>query len=63
MDLFVIASQKESARALRGRRVLRGLNVPKDVVVRTRAEVERARRVHASLESEILDRGVVLYRG
>ena len=66
VDLFVIvpeSTEPARVRALRARRALRGLNVPKDVMVRTRAEVERARRVHASLESEVLDRGVVLYRG
>jgi len=35
--------------------------VPTDILVKTRAEVNRFRSVHASLESEILERGKVLY--
>jgi hypothetical protein len=38
------------------------LKVPKDVLVKTRSEVERYRRVRASLESEILEHGEVLYK-
>jgi hypothetical protein len=40
---------------------LSGLNVPKDVLVKTRAEVERYRHVHASLTGQILEEGRVLY--
>jgi len=64
LDLFVILSQSaESAieRAQRAHGCLAGLGVPKDVLVRTRAEVERRREVYASLECEVLERGKVLY--
>ena len=40
---------------------MRGLKVPKDVLVKTCAEVERYCHVPASLEHEILERGEVLY--
>ena len=64
VDLLVIVPQsddKPTRRAVRAYRSLRGLMVPADILVKTRSEVERFRRVHASLESEILERGKVLY--
>jgi predicted nucleotidyltransferase len=66
VDLFVIVPESDQPpheRAIRARHALRGLNVPKDVIVRTVAEVDRARRVRASLESEILERGIVVHDG
>jgi DNA polymerase sigma len=64
VDLLVIVPHSDispTQRAICAHRCLRGLNVPKDVLVKTRAEVERFRYVHASLECEILERGRVLY--
>ena len=64
VDLLVIVSQSDEKpieRAVRAHRCLSSLNVPKDILVKTRAEVERFRRVYASLECEILERGKVLY--
>ena len=64
LDLLVILSHSElspARRAMRAHRCLQGLNVPKDVLVRTRAEVERFRHVRASLERQIFERGTVLY--
>jgi len=64
LDLLVIVSQSElspAQRAMRAHRRLQGLNVPKDILVRTRAEVERLRDVQASLEHQIFARGTVLY--
>ena len=55
VDLLVIVGQSQEKpidRAMRGHRCLGGLNIPKDVLVKTRAEVERFRHVH---------RGKVLY--
>ncbi|MBI3797472.1 MAG: nucleotidyltransferase domain-containing protein [Deltaproteobacteria bacterium] len=66
VDLLVIVSQSDEKpiqRAIRAYRCLSGLNVPKDILVKTRAEVERFRHVHASLECQILERGKVLYGG
>jgi uncharacterized protein len=50
-------TQRATAAYLR----LTGIPAPIDVIVKTRAEVERFRRVHASLVAEILERGKVLY--
>jgi len=64
LDLLVIVSQSELSpvrRAMQAHRCLHGLNVPKDILVRTRAEVERFRHVRASLECQIFERGTVLY--
>jgi len=40
---------------------LSGLGVSKDILVRTRAQMERMRPVYASLEAEVLERGILLY--
>jgi predicted nucleotidyltransferase len=64
LDLLVIISASDRSpaqRAARAYRCLQGLNVPKDILVRTRAEVERYRHVPASLEHRILESGKVLY--
>jgi len=64
LDLLVILPQvQESPLRLefRARRCLRGLGVPKDVLVRTQAQMEQLGRVPGSLEAQILDRGKVLY--
>jgi len=64
VDLLVIVSQsdmKPVQRAVRAHRCLRGIHVPVDVLVKTRAEVDEYRDVYASLECEILERGKVLY--
>jgi len=64
VDLLVIvphSDDKPTQRAMRAYRSLRGLMVPTDILVKTRAEIERFRHVYASLESEILERGKVLY--
>ena len=64
MDLLVIvprSDEKLARRAARAYRCLRGLTVPTDILVKTRSEVERYLSVHASLESEVLERGRILY--
>ncbi|HEV2720853.1 MAG TPA: hypothetical protein VG323_12600 [Thermoanaerobaculia bacterium] len=48
-------------RSMLAHRALRGLGVAKDVLVKTRGEIERYRSVPASLEAEILERGRRLY--
>ncbi len=63
LDLLVIISQSDlspARRAMHAHRCLQGLNVPKDILVRTR-KVERFRHVRASLEYQIFDKGTVLY--
>ncbi|MGH7453490.1 MAG: nucleotidyltransferase domain-containing protein [Nitrosopumilaceae archaeon] len=64
LDLLVIvpeSNEPPTKRATRAHRSLIGVMVPMDILVRTRAEVERHSRVYASLISEILERGRVLY--
>lgn len=64
VDLLVIVShsdEKPAQRAMRGHRCLRGLLVPTDILVKTRADVERYRHVRASLERKMLEDGRVLY--
>ena len=64
VDLLVIVSESDqhpTERAVRAHRCLGGMGVSKDILVKTRAEVEKYRHVYASLECEILERGKVLY--
>lgn len=63
-DLLVIVSesnQSPTERAARAYRCLRGIMIPLDILVKTRAEVERFRNVRASLVKRILEEGKVLY--
>lgn len=64
VDLLVVVSESEEApirRSQRAHRCLRGLRLPKDVLVETRREVDRARTIKSSLENAILARGRLLY--
>src|SRR5688572_12071587 len=64
IDIYVIVADSDlspSARATEAHRALRGVPAPVDVMVKTRAESERFRRVPASLDKEIWERGRVLY--
>jgi predicted nucleotidyltransferase len=64
VDLLLILSPGAESVAdleLRARRCLRGLGIAKDILVRTRDQIERLRDVRASLEAEVLSRGRVLY--
>jgi predicted nucleotidyltransferase len=64
IDLLVIVAESDehpARRARRAYRCLKGVGVPVDVLVKTRAEVDRFRGVKASLEYKILEQGKVLY--
>lgn len=64
VDLYVIVPESDltpTQRATRAYRSLRGVRVPLDILVKTRAEADRMRRVHASLDCEVMERGRVLY--
>jgi predicted nucleotidyltransferase len=66
IDLMVIVSQSdlsEYERSVLAHRCLSGLDIAKDVVVRTRAEFDFFREVRASLEYKIAHQGKVLYDG
>ena len=63
-DLLIIVSEAReppTRRATRGYRCLRGVSAPTDLIVTTRAEFDRYRRVPATLEAQIHERGKVLY--
>lgn len=64
VDLCVILRESEEdpiARAQRGHCSLIGLPMPKDVLVRTRAEVRDAQRVRSSIVNSIISKGRLLY--
>lgn len=64
IDLLVIVPESDETphqRAVRVYRALRDVGEPKDVLVRTRAEAEKYRRVYASLACQIFEQGIVLY--
>ncbi|MBI2959022.1 MAG: nucleotidyltransferase domain-containing protein [Betaproteobacteria bacterium] len=64
VDLLVVVRESTEPpvrRAQRAHRCLRGLGIAKDILVKTRAELERFRHVPSSLEAEILERGRLIY--
>ncbi len=64
LDLMVVVGESDEAptrRAQRAHQCLQGLEIAKDVIVKTRAEVERYRNVRSSLVAEILERGRLLH--
>ncbi len=64
IDLVLVMPENGPSRAeidLRARASLRDLGIPKDILIRTNAQLERYGRVAGSLERQILDRGVLLY--
>lgn len=64
VDLFVVVPESDETpifRSQRAHRCLRGLRMPKDVLVETRREVDRVKESKTSLENTILSRGRRLY--
>src|SRR2546425_11424120 len=64
VDLLVVVPHSDETpirRSQRAHRCLRGLRMPKDVLVETRREVDRGKAVATSLENEILRHGRRLY--
>lgn len=64
VDLLVVVPHSDETpirRSQRAHRCLRGLRLPKDVLVETRQEVDRAKGLKTSLENIILSRGRRLY--
>jgi predicted nucleotidyltransferase len=64
VDLLVVVPHSEETpirRSQRAHRCLRGLRMPKDVLVETRLEVDRVKELKTSLENAILSRGRRLY--
>jgi predicted nucleotidyltransferase len=64
IDLMVIVSQSDLTdyeRSVLGHRCLSGLDIAKDILVKTRAEFDLFSAVRASLEYKIAHQGRVLY--
>ena len=64
LDIFVVvreSDEKPVQRAQRAHCSLIGLDFPKDVLVRTRTEVEEGRRFPSSVVSTFLKKGRRLY--
>lgn len=64
VDLFVVVDESDlrpAKRAMQAYSCLRGIGIAKDILVRTRAEAEKYRHIHASLESLIFEKGKILY--
>lgn len=64
VDLMVVLGHSDLSdyeRAIQAHACLSGLDVPKDVIVKTRAEFDFFRDVRASLEHRIHKQGKVLY--
>jgi predicted nucleotidyltransferase len=64
VDLFVVVPHSDETpirRSQRAHRCLRGLRMPKDVLVETRQEVDRVKERQTSLENLIFTRGRRLY--
>lgn len=64
VDLLVIVPRSDETpirRSQRAHRCLRGLRMPKDVLVETRQEVDRVKEFNTSIENAILNRGRRLY--
>ena len=64
IDLMVVVTQSDLSdyeRSVLGHRCLKGLDIAKDVIVKTRAEFDFFRDVRTSLEHKIAHQGKVLY--
>lgn len=64
LDLLVLKAGIGPERAARGlavRRLVRGLGVPMDILVRTPQEAQVAAEVHFSIEAQVFNEGRVLY--
>jgi len=64
VDLFVVVTDSvlpPHTRAVAAYRALRGLRLPAEVIVATRAEFERRARWQSSIERIVLQKGRVLY--
>ncbi|MDI6739513.1 MAG: nucleotidyltransferase domain-containing protein [Candidatus Edwardsbacteria bacterium] len=64
LDIMVIVTHNDLSdyeRSLLGHRSLSGLDIAKDIIVRTRAEFDFFRQASASLEYKISKKGKILY--
>jgi len=64
IDLFVVVADSDQPAYRRAReayRCLRGLGAPVEIIVQTRAEVERSKKVATSLARKVLEQGKIIY--
>lgn len=64
LDVMVIVTDSDLSdyeRTVQGQRALMGLDVAKDVIIKTRTEFDFFRQVRASLEYKVAHEGKVLY--
>ena len=64
IDLYVIvphSNDRPVQRARKARACIGNIRMPLDIMIRTRAEAEKYRHLHASLENQIFEKGRVLY--
>lgn len=64
LDLYVVvtdSSEDPLARAQRAQRVLGGLALPKDVIVKTRTEMDRVKTLRPTLAYQVVNEGRLLY--
>ncbi len=64
LDLYIVVHDEDEPSyriARKAYKALRGISVPIDILIRTRAEFEQGIRAPSSLESQITEKGVALY--
>ncbi|OQY28202.1 MAG: hypothetical protein B6244_07950 [Candidatus Cloacimonetes bacterium 4572_55] len=64
LDLLVIVPEsdlKPTRRAIKAHRCLIGIPVAVDILVRTKAEVERAKTIPSSLIKKIVEKGKIIF--
>lgn len=64
IDLFIIVNESDKPPFRRAQdiyRCLRGIRLPIEIVVRTRAEIESTKSVASSLIKRVLEKGTLLY--
>jgi len=64
LDLYVVVANSDAAsltRAQRAHRVLGDLALPKDVIIKTREEVDRVKALRPTLAYKIMHEGRLLY--
>lgn len=64
LDIFVVVTSSDEPAYRRVRpiyKALRGLKVPVDIIMQTRAEVERSRNVATSLVKKVMEEGRILH--
>ncbi|MFZ0456057.1 MAG: nucleotidyltransferase domain-containing protein [Ignavibacteriaceae bacterium] len=64
LDILVVVHDSNLSpvkRSIKAHRCLRGLNISKDILVKTQSEMNKLANVYASLEAQALEKGKILY--